>query len=147
MMDRPLAHEPVFGFMYQCQEADPLTDEQISVILDVSRRNNAQLGITGMLLYRNGRFLQVLEGQRENVLALIQTIRRDPRQKAFTVLYESEWPRLFAQWHMDFRKLIGSAPSLPVAQAASDSDAELAGVLARAPLRVRKRLVTFAAGS
>jgi hypothetical protein len=138
---------PVFGFMYQCQEAEPLGEAQITEILEVSRRNNEQRGITGMLLYREGRFLQVLEGEREPVLELIKTIRRDPRQKAFTVLYESEWPRLFGGWFMDFRKLMGLSPNMSASTLQIQSDADLSDVLSRAPLRVRKRLVTFAAGS
>ncbi len=32
-------------------------------ILDVARARNAELGITGMLVYSNARFLQVLEGE------------------------------------------------------------------------------------
>lgn len=138
---------PVFGFMYQCQESTPLTAEQIEEILEVSRRNNEKRGITGMLLYRDGRFLQVLEGEREPVMELIGTIKRDPRQKAFTVLYESEWPRLFAGWFMDFRKLVGKSPAASAFSPGHQSDEALAEVLTRAPLRVRKRLVTFAAGA
>lgn len=138
---------PVFGFMYQCHESEPLSTERIAAILDVSRRNNARKGITGMLLYRNGRFLQVLEGAREPVLELVQTIRKDPRQKSFTVLYESEWPRLFHEWSMDFRMLQETRSNGQRAMATKQMDAQLADVLTRAPLRVRKRLVTFAAGS
>ncbi len=138
---------PVFGFMYQCQEAEPLSEAEIAEILEVSRRNNESRGITGMLLYRDGRFLQVLEGDKAPVLDLVKTIRRDPRQKAFTVLYESEWPRLFAGWFMDFRKLVGRSTAVSGLSLNDGNDADLAAVLSRAPLRVRKRLVTFAAGA
>ena len=48
-------------------------------IVDVARRRNAAVGLTGALLHSAGRFAQVLEGPRDAVLDAFERIRRDRR--------------------------------------------------------------------
>lgn len=54
-----------------------LTD--LRQILDASRRNNTQRGITGLLLFHEGQFFQVLEGNETAVRRCYDLIARDPR--------------------------------------------------------------------
>jgi hypothetical protein len=54
-------------------------EKQLREILDASKRNNADLGITGMLVHGGGMFLQVLEGPDNNVLRIYSKILDDPR--------------------------------------------------------------------
>jgi acylphosphatase len=75
-------------------------------ILEQSRRKNAGLGLTGMLLYRNGSFFQVLEGDRPAVESLFETIAADPRHRRVTkIVLEPIAERAFAAWTMGYPKL------------------------------------------
>ncbi len=51
----------------------------VEALLAVSRRNNAERGITGLMLYHDGSFLQVIEGPKAQVQALYARIAADPR--------------------------------------------------------------------
>ncbi|MFO1413749.1 MAG: BLUF domain-containing protein [Burkholderiales bacterium] len=85
-------------------------DELVS-ILRVSRANNAQRDITGLLLYRDGDIMQVLEGDAQRVRELIAILERDPRHHRLTVIHEEEaTERLFGDWTMGFHDLAAAAP-------------------------------------
>lgn len=78
----------------------------IASILAVSRERNRKLGITGMLLYKSGNILQVLEGERDAVRGLFEKICRDPRHGGVIKLYEYEKAeRDFPEWSMGFHDL------------------------------------------
>jgi len=92
----------------------PLSEVELSLLLLAARRNNESLGVTGMLLYHDGEFLQVLEGEREAVQALFGRIARDPRHTRVTLLQRQRVvQRQFADWSMGFATLKGLAESLP----------------------------------
>ena len=83
-----------------------LTVDAIEKILVVSREKNRKLGITGMLLYKGGNVLQVLEGEREEVVALFEVIRKDERHGAIIKLYQTNIKeRDFPEWTMGFHEL------------------------------------------
>lgn len=70
-------------------------------ILASARRHNPPAGITGMLLYVESSFLQVLEGTRERTDELFERIRADPRHTRTTLLLrESIEARSFGDWTM-----------------------------------------------
>ena len=72
-----------------------------SEILTVSRRNNAAVSITGVLLQHGRRFLQVLEGDPDGVAATVVRIEQDPRHIALVRLAEREIEaREFGDWSM-----------------------------------------------
>jgi hypothetical protein len=75
-------------------------------ILSVSVRNNAPVGITGMLLYAGGTYMQILEGEEEAVNATHLRIERDSRHFGIIVLEHAPIAeRSFSQWTMGFRGL------------------------------------------
>jgi hypothetical protein len=80
--------------------------ETILGILKSSTRNNKRRGITGMLLYSEGRVMQVLEGEKDTVLETFQAIELDVRHCDIFVLVEVEIEsRKFASWSMGFKQL------------------------------------------
>ncbi len=90
-----------------------LTGEDIERILSASRTNNERRGITGMLLYREGNFLQILEGEREAIEALYAIIERDPRHRRIIRLFTHEiLARDFPEWSMGFRRLTANSTEL-----------------------------------
>lgn len=73
-------------------------------ILDVSRRNNLRCGVTGLLVSGGRRFLQVLEGPDQAVLATYARIQGDPRHRAFVLLTcQQVAERAFGDWSMAHR--------------------------------------------
>ena len=83
-----------------------MSEEDLEAILEKSRVKNASLGITGMLLYATGNFIQVLEGEKEAVDELYATIEKDERHRDCMLLLEEEiTERNFPAWSMGFRHL------------------------------------------
>ena len=73
----------------------------IEGILAQSRQGNPGLGITGILCYGGGIFLQAIEGGRNAVSELYGHIQRDPRHKDVVLLhYEEISERRFSGWTM-----------------------------------------------
>lgn len=71
-----------------------------------ARQNNARKGITGILLYRDGNFLQSIEGEEAAVGELFSIIARDKRHNGLMVLFREEIPaREYPDWSMAFRDL------------------------------------------
>jgi hypothetical protein len=97
---------PIFQLLYASGGSGPVTNADIRDILTTSRRNNAALGVTGLLLFADNMFIQVLEGEQQRVSSLADTIRRDPRHRNYMELLTREAPRrAFAQWQMGFKRL------------------------------------------
>jgi len=96
----------IYQLLYVSGAVGRPTEEDVEQILAVSRRNNAELGVTGMLLYADGTFIQVLEGEESAVKTLSHRISRDPRHRNYMVLCEQKsQSRAFADWQMGFKKL------------------------------------------
>ncbi|AJG24423.1 BLUF domain-containing protein [Cupriavidus basilensis] len=81
-----------------CQPADPAL---VDAIVATSVANNPKHGITGVLCYGNGIFMQALEGGRTEVSRLYQLLGRDARHEDVVLLhYEEILEREFAGWAM-----------------------------------------------
>ena len=82
-----------------------VTDESIQNLLTVSRKNNKENDVTGILLYKNLSFFQCIEGEEEAIDATILRIMRDTRHKLITILYNKEIEeREFTSWSMAYRQ-------------------------------------------
>ncbi len=96
----------MYSLTYVSSATRPFTPEELRALLTVSRTNNDRAGVTGMLLYKDGNFMQVLEGEREAVLVTKARIAADPRHRGFLVLLTGESAqRQFGSWSMAFRDL------------------------------------------
>lgn len=75
----------------------------IDEILAKARQCNAKVDVTGALLFTEGRFVQVLEGDRNDVRATYDRIEADPRHANVEIL-SSQFSdrRRFKQWSMAF---------------------------------------------
>jgi hypothetical protein len=80
-----------------------MSDQDLKDLLVKARAKNRKDNITGMLLYRDKVFLQVLEGEQEIVEAMLKVICNDPRHHNVTVIYRTGiGQRAFADWQMGF---------------------------------------------
>lgn len=76
---------------------------EVGRILAVSRRNNRERDIGGMLYYGNGYFFQVLEGPRDAVNEAYNRISTDPRHKDVHILsMKNVDERMFEDWTMKY---------------------------------------------
>jgi hypothetical protein len=80
-----------------------LDDNQLLDILTASRKNNAERGVTGVLLYSEGTFIQVLEGSDDDVDYILAQIEKDLRHKnMITLIDELISHKNFSDWFMGF---------------------------------------------
>lgn len=122
----------MFCLMYFSFAKRDFTPEDLIALAAQSARNNAAVGITGMLMHEGGMFLQVLEGDEAAVRGLFAKISDDSRHSRLTVVLEGNIPaRHFPDWHMALvdadkltdedrriiRRLGAEPPKLPVTQA------------------------------
>ena len=79
----------------------PTQSADLTSLLEQSRTRNSLSGITGLLIYDRGAFLQVLEGDREDVEKIFSSILRDERHTRIKVLTRESKPRReFTTWSM-----------------------------------------------
>ena len=99
--------------LYASRAAAPLTTPVVESILAQSRAHNPKLGITGILCYSDDLFLQVLEGGRDEVCELYNTIVRDDRHAHVRILsFEEISERRFGNWTMGHVDVSTVNPSL-----------------------------------
>jgi FAD-dependent sensor of blue light len=92
--------------VYVSSAVELFSETELERLLKKSRRNNESAGLTGMLLYKDGNFMQCLEGPREAVQTLEARIRVDPRHRGMIVLLtEDDVQPEFKEWAMGFKKL------------------------------------------
>lgn len=78
----------IYQLVYASSALYPWEAGERDVLLLEGRRRNAAVGITGVLIAYEGRFLQVLEGPQSEVKALFARIRSDTRHFTVTLLWE-----------------------------------------------------------
>ena len=92
--------------IYLSRVSGKLSSEELVALLVKARRSNALVGITGAMVYGEGQFMQVLEGEEVAVTALYERIVADPRHKSILKLADkSITERTFIDWSMAFREL------------------------------------------
>jgi hypothetical protein len=95
---------------YLSRETDSFSVRGLVELLEHCKNNNPALGVTGMLMYANGTFLQTLEGEAETVEILLAKIERDKRHHGFQVIKrESIDERIYKNWSMGFERLTEAA--------------------------------------
>lgn len=96
----------MFQLVYASSAIHEMTEPELLEILSQSSRNNLRRGITGLLLYHDGCFIGLLEGERDVVEATYAEIVHDTRHHGFTLLLDTEADeRLFDTWAMSFRRV------------------------------------------
>ena len=100
--------EPLYHLGYVSTEAAPFSQIDLVELLAVARHANDERGVTGLLLYREGCFYQVLEGNEFSVKKTFSEIEEDPRHHSVRILFKGETEsREFAEWQMGFLNLDG----------------------------------------
>lgn len=89
--------------VYTSVAKEKLTHDQLIDLLHHSRIKNSQAQITGMLLYLDPYFIQVLEGQEDALSETFKRILEDTRHHKVSIIYKKNIEqRFFSKWTMGF---------------------------------------------
>ena len=87
--------------VYTSRAKSPFSEQELVELIASSRRKNAEAGITGLLLYVEGSFIQAFEGPYEAVEKLHSRIKSDPRHEGILDLVTTTTSRRsFPNWSM-----------------------------------------------
>ncbi|MGN8050572.1 BLUF domain-containing protein [Curtobacterium sp. 22159] len=91
------------SLVYMSSATAPFDEEALAAVLDEARARNTEAGLTGLLVHRNGRFMQLLEGPYDAVLSTYERILADDRHGSVQLLAEeSIHTRRFPEWSMAY---------------------------------------------
>lgn len=92
----------MFRLIYASRSDPTLDGSEVYSLLATSKRNNKEHALTGVLLYGQGYFLQVLEGDRDEVNRLFQRIVEDQRHHDVRIIEAvNTGGREFSEWSME----------------------------------------------
>lgn len=93
----------LLSLVYMSAADEPFDQPRLDALLEHARARNAASGLSGLLVYKDGRFMQLLEGPEAAVLETYQRITEDPRHTDVGLLVEERihTPR-FGEWTMAF---------------------------------------------
>lgn len=98
-----IADDALAFLVYVSRETEAMTAEALTNLLSSAREFNFSRQITGMLLYRDGSFMQVLEGAKADICELFENIAKDSRhQKVDLLILEAAERRYFGEWSMGY---------------------------------------------
>lgn len=137
--------QPEIQLVYASAAARRMSRDEVLKLLAVARVKNEALGVTGMLLYLEDSFFQVLEGEAGAVRTLYARIEQDDRHAHVVKLLEEPIEeRTFARWSMGYadvtRLELASIPGLNDFLDAGPSFSEIG------PGRARSLLSAFKEG-
>jgi hypothetical protein len=99
--------------LYTSRAAASTDDDALAEIVKQAQANNHRLGVTGVLCFADGVFMQALEGGRSTVSALYHRIAQDKRHSEVVLLsYQEIAERRFAGWAMGQANLSRLNPAL-----------------------------------
>lgn len=82
------------------------TSEEIEKILASCKKNNPPLNITGVLLYSDTKFIQLVEGDAKVIMELYDKIKKDSRHtNPMMIAYNPIKEKAFPSWHMANRDI------------------------------------------
>ena len=91
----------IFHLLYISKETSPLKEEDLIKIVNKSIAKNKIKNITGMLVKNGNFFLQLLEGEKQEVMKVLKIISKDKRHsKLKTLLTYQDSKRIFPSWYM-----------------------------------------------
>ncbi|AMR25707.1 hypothetical protein A0257_00465 [Hymenobacter psoromatis] len=97
-----------YQVLYHSVAVRPFTEAELHTLLKNAHSFNVRQGVTGILLYSDSRFVQLLEGDEQSVRKLYDRIQQDPRHTQVVTVSEGPGPcRRFADWSMGFGRVAG----------------------------------------
>lgn len=112
------------SLVYSSTATHAFSEGELDALLQQARGRNERLGVTGMLSYRSGSFVQFLEGDPRHIDALLESLRADDRHRDLTVLIDEPISeRQFTNWTMGYERM--RPPTSPAPEGFRDTFADL----------------------
>lgn len=94
-----------YRIVYLSRAVRRFHDTEITELASHAASRNAETGVTGLLLYDGGRFIQALEGDKDSVISTMDRIEADQRHSSISYLYDGPAAdRQFGLWSMEYRR-------------------------------------------
>lgn len=94
----------LYFVLYASRAVVPTTQQMLDALVQQARIANRAAGITGCLIAQDGYFMQMIEGRRDAVLALMEKIKTDPRHTDIHIVIEGAInQRVFTEWGLVLR--------------------------------------------
>ncbi|WP_435416445.1 BLUF domain-containing protein [Polaribacter aestuariivivens] len=95
----------MYQLNYHSISKSELNYNELNHILENAIENNSSKNITGCLVYHNNRFVQILEGNKSDVVQIFEKIKLDQRHHSVTLLWENDIDRrFFPEWNMAYHQ-------------------------------------------
>jgi len=105
---------PFVQIAYTSSAGSCFDKAELDTLLQGARDNNAKIGVSGVLLYDNGSFFQIIEGPPNVTESLYEHIQKDPRHDhVVLVVRRSIKQRNFANWSMGFVREVTTLAEQP----------------------------------
>jgi hypothetical protein len=131
-----------YQIMYSSQAAQPMTVTALEEILTDARTGNQARNVTGALVYVDGVFFQIIEGDKDVVRKLMANIASDSRHHSVKVFHEAEVDvRGFESWSMAYLSPTAEQMSTWVGLPGTATVEKLLADVSRNPHRVPQILV------
>lgn len=96
----------LYKLVYTSSRRPNCDEAEIEKILASCKKNNPSREITGVLLHSNHRFIQYLEGDKEQIMHLFEAIKGDNRHGGVNLRYYAPIEnRIFPSWHMGYKNV------------------------------------------
>jgi len=96
----------MYYIIYLSAGVNWFSEKELTDVLEISNINNAQCDVTGLLLYSEGSFIQLLEGEEQIVKTTFNRINQDQRHKGMTIIASGIIGyRNFPEWAMGFKSI------------------------------------------
>ena len=83
----------MYTIIYLSSATKLLSDDELNYLLKSSKIRNKKYNITGLLLYIDGDFLQVIEGEKQDVLNLFELIKKDERNRSIICVFNENFEK------------------------------------------------------
>ena len=95
-----------YCLVYTSIASQKISDDYLKYLLEKIRKKNSARQVTGMLLYLDPFFMQVLEGEEIVVNDLFNLIKKDSKHHKVSLIYKKQIEkRYFPDWTMGFSKI------------------------------------------
>ncbi len=102
------------ALVYVSTATRSLSTAELSHLLERARARNASEGVTGVLLYSHGNFMQYLEGPAAGMSKVYEIIKADGQHHGIIeLLREPIQSREFSEWSMAFRNISAFGTASP----------------------------------
>lgn len=95
--------QPLVELIYYSHSINTLTQDDFELLLKDAQLKNTENSITGAIVYGEGTFIQLVEGPRDNVNRLFQSISHDARHYDVSLIaFNNVSERRFPDWSMSY---------------------------------------------